>query len=339
LQLEVTSRCNLRCVHCYISDHHRPETPLPRLLELVREVAAEGCMSVSLTGGEVALRDGWLELAAEVKRLRMLLTILTNGTAFGPGELDQLISLRPSSVAVSIYGPNAEVHDQVTGGPGSFDRAVETLKRLRAAGIKCRVGCVLMPQTIDYFREIAALATGLGCQFMFDPTVTPCDDGSTDVLGLRVSAGRLVDFFVDDAIKGRSMEGRIADAKDPPAPRTVKNCDAGITMAFVDSRGDLFPCAGFPPALGNINGASFHAIWNGHVADEFREAMTRPLHGCSECDRQSFCFTRCPRLALLEDGDLSGPSTRACEMAQVTVEMCERIQAERRLSPTTSLER
>ena len=323
--LELTTHCNLRCVHCYVVDKRRPELPLERWLDLIDELADAGCFTVGLTGGEVGLREDWLDIAAAVKRRRILLTILTSGTDFSPADLERLVALRPAQVCVSLYGATAVAHDTVTRVRGSFDRAVATLRTLVAAGISCRVNSVLMKQTIDHFENIAALAESLGCSFMFDPTVAPCDDGSCGVVDLRVDAQRLRQFYLSELILPHSKEGKIARAVEPPDERVPGNCDAGFTTLFVNASGELFPCMGFPPSFGTIDGASLDSVWHSRVAEKHRAAMEKPLNDCIDCSLLSYCKGRCPRLALVEHGDLSGISERACELASMTVEMRSRL--------------
>lgn len=323
--LELTARCNLDCVHCYVADHSRPELPLERWVGLVSELADAGCFSVTLTGGEVGVRSGWLDVARAVKRRRMVLSILTSGTAFAGEDLRQLVELRPANVSVSVYGARAETHDAVTRVPGSFDKSVATLRSLVAAGIRCRVTSVLMKQTIAEFRGIAALAEELGCTFMFDPTVAPCDDGSCDVTALRVDAPQLHEFYLSEVMASRSREGRIARAGQEPPLKTIGNCDAGFTVLFVDAAGDVFPCMGFPPAFGDIRTASLASVWGGPMAEKHRAAMDAPLEHCSSCTLLRYCSSRCPRLAAVEDGDMSGPSRRACELAEMTADLRRRL--------------
>jgi len=323
--VEVTSRCNLRCVHCYVADHQQPELPLERLLLLMRELASAGCISVTLTGGEIGVRDDWHRIAAEVKRRRMVLSVLTNGTAFAAADLERLVALRPARVAVSLYGASDEEHDAVTQVPGSFARSIETIAALRAGGIACRISSVLMKQTIDGFPALVALAGELGCEFRFDPTVAPCDDGSTDVLALRVGAERLTEFYLNEIIASRSLEGRIARSPAPPPARPMGNCDAGLVSVFVASTGSVYPCMGLAPSLGSVVAAPFADVWWGAGAREHEKKMLGPLETCPECALLPYCTARCPRLAAVEDGDLCGPSTRACEIARLTVQMRQTI--------------
>src|SRR5512140_817452 len=68
VHLELTARCNLKCVHCYLADDHgSSELTKERWREVVDEVAGQGALFVTLTGGEVALKEGWLEIARRVR--------------------------------------------------------------------------------------------------------------------------------------------------------------------------------------------------------------------------------------------------------------------------------
>src|SRR5688572_20969065 len=66
---EVTLLCDLSCRHCGSrSSRARPdEMSTAECLDVVDQLAHLGCMEVILIGGEVYLRDGWLDI---VRRIR-----------------------------------------------------------------------------------------------------------------------------------------------------------------------------------------------------------------------------------------------------------------------------
>ena len=59
LWLELTNRCNLRCVHCYTDSHpgsgHRDRLTTEDLESVLRQAYALGCRSVQFIGGEPQL--------------------------------------------------------------------------------------------------------------------------------------------------------------------------------------------------------------------------------------------------------------------------------------------
>jgi radical SAM protein with 4Fe4S-binding SPASM domain len=324
--LEITKRCNLHCYHCYVAGRDR-ELPTGRWLRLVDELAESGCMSVSLTGGELALRDDFLVLAEAVRRQRMTLTVLTNGTLFSVELTDELASLRPSLVSISLYGASAGPHESVTGVPGSFDRAVETAKRLVERRVRCRITTVLMNGTISEYRGLVELAESLGCEHQFDPTVAPRADGDTRVLRHRISGERLAQFYLHEVTPSRTRERMAAETVGPHAAGHPHVCGAGFTGLFVDAGGDLFACVGLEPSFGSIAERPFLEVWRGPRANAYRERMRTSRSECRDCRLSPLCSTFCPRLALAEDGKVDGKSTRACEMAGVTEALRQALRA------------
>jgi radical SAM protein with 4Fe4S-binding SPASM domain len=322
IHVELTKRCNLRCIHCYVAGR-RDELPAERLAALFDELAAEGTLGVALTGGELALREDWLDIARAARRSGMLLHMQTNGTLFDADDIEAIADLKPASVAVSLYGGAAAAHDAVTGVEGSFERAVATIRGLTAAGVRVGIGSVLMRETLDEFPQIIELARGIGCTVMFDPTVAPRSDGTSDVVEHRVCIEQLKHFYLDERIFADTREGRLAMRPDDLPARTAANCTAGFTTAFIEADGEVFPCMGFLPSFGNVSEASFREVWQGEVAREHRRAMMRPLEQCNACEMVAYCVNRCARLAAVEDGDVSGPSTRACELAVLVRDLRE----------------
>lgn len=314
--LELTQRCNLSCVHCYLPPGRGLELPLERWLELVDEIADLGCLTMTLTGGEIALRDGWLQVAARARSRGILVGATTSGTRFTESDLDDVAEAGLSRVSVSVYSATPGEHDAVTGVPGSFEASVRSLRGLVARGVRCRVLTVLMSETLGGYGAVLDLAAELGCDFQLDPTVAPRADGSTDVLVHRVAAADLAQVLAD-----RRLFDLAPDRSDPdwqPAVRERKaNCSAGATSAFVEATGDVLPCMGFRPGFGNVRVTPFAAVWRSESADEHRRTVARALLACDGCDLLSDCESRCMRLALAEDGDVLGPSSRACEMAGV----------------------
>jgi radical SAM protein with 4Fe4S-binding SPASM domain len=323
--LELTKRCNLECVHCYVAGRDS-ELSSERWLELIDELERAGTLHVTLTGGEVAMRDDFFAIAARVKQRRMSLTVLTNGTMFDEADADRLAGLHPTSVAVSLYGASAPAHESVTGVAGSFERSVATLTRLRERGVRCRISCTLMTETIDHFPAIIDLATQLDCDYMFDPTVVPMSDGDPSVLQHRLPAERLREFYFHERVLNRFAD-YLSRADVTAHHEKTGSCGAGMTALHVEANGDVLPCTGFRPAFGNVDERPLAAIWSGPRAEAHRSRMSAPVLGCEGCRKIGFCSQRCPRLAQFETGDLAGRSSRVCDIVDIIQQMAVTIAA------------
>jgi radical SAM protein with 4Fe4S-binding SPASM domain len=323
--VELTWRCNLRCIHCYGARQDGPaveqEMSTARSVALMAELAAEGCLSVSLTGGEIGLRSDWADVAWAAKRARMTVDLLTNGTLFTAGDVDKIRRLRVRKVCVTLYGASGEVHDSVTRVEGLFRRTLATLRALRGAGVNCRVGTVLMKASDGEYQAVLSLARELGCAFLAGPNVFPRADGRTDVVEQRVPVERLRRFYSDAEVAPNCVEGLIASGRLDPARSPVRNCGAGVVGAFISANGHVLPCVGFEPSFGSVIFDDFRAIWRGPASEAHRSLMARPLAACSGCEISAFCTQRCARIAQVEDGSPLGPSSRACEVARLLYDM------------------
>lgn len=316
VHFELTKRCNLGCYHCYVV-HDGDELPTERWLGLVDEVAAAGCLSVTLTGGEVCLREDWLEIARAVRRARMVVSVFTNGTLLDDPDMDALASLVPAVVSMSLYAADAAGHDAVTLVPGSFDRTIRSLEGLRERGVRCRVSTVLMQDTFEDYPAVKRLADELGCSFSFDYTVSPREDGDPSPTGHRMNEAQLRALVAGDdspleAVDGQSPEGdgRIGRGRS-------SSCGAARSRGWIGADGSLLPCMGLPP-IGSVRQRSFLDVWRSETASHVREQLQRPEGDCVECSLAHWCTAWCPRLALYEDGNMSGHAGRACHIAEIT---------------------
>ena len=322
-QLELTKRCNLHCYHCYVAGS-RDEVRTSRWLEVIDELEAEGCLHVTLTGGEVGLRRDWLAIAERVKHLRMTLTVLTNGTVFSAEDIGRLADLRPLLVGISLYGGTAVVHERVTGVPGSFDRSVASLRALRERGVRCRIACTLMPDTLPEVDGIIDIAEKLRCEFMFDPTVATRADGDRSVLDYRLPVAQVQDYLAN-RLQAHKVRARRTDEPEGHRPGPPVYCGAGITAAVIEATGDVLPCMGLGPAFGSVETGSFHAAWHGKAAVAHRVRMRAPLPDCADCRFLDHCRGRCPRQALVEFGSMSKAVPRTCELTAFAMEVLPRM--------------
>ena len=117
LYLEVTHRCNLRCVACYTGAGPEKEDAL-NLAEqksVVRQAKEMGAKVVSLSGsGEPLLYKGLFALIDYIGQLGMAVVIFTNGTVLDEEAADFLIS-RNVVVYFKLYSLDPVVFDQMTG--------------------------------------------------------------------------------------------------------------------------------------------------------------------------------------------------------------------------------
>src|SRR5512144_860105 len=82
VDIEITSRCNLRCRYCYFFDNPDSgygDLPAGEWLTFIEELGNCSVMAVCLLGGEPFMRKDLPQIIEGIVRNRMRFSVLTNG--------------------------------------------------------------------------------------------------------------------------------------------------------------------------------------------------------------------------------------------------------------------
>jgi len=312
VQLDLTYRCNERCIHCYLDHDDHGEMNTAEIKGLLDQMADAGVFFLTISGGEIMMRKDFFEILEHAHARTFSIKLKTNGVLIRKKEAERIRALGVESVQISVYSHRAEVHDAITKMPGSFRQTIEAVRLLRTVGLHVTMANVLMVQNAQDYPGVRALANELGAQCTLDPTITPMMDGDRSILELNVDKTALREVFRDIALVGNVEEfcappqGVDEDALD------MLPCSAGHTACYVSPYGDVYPCVQFPLPSGNVRSTKFVDIWrDSPQLKEVRSITLRDMPSCSQCTHGATC-TRCPGLAYLE-GNMRGPSYQDCE--------------------------
>jgi MoaA/NifB/PqqE/SkfB family radical SAM enzyme len=166
LWLELTNRCNLRCVHCYSDSHPgsggRDLLTTAAYESLLHQAYALGCRRVQFIGGEPQLHPDFLRLLGTAKEI-----------GFGFVEVfSNLTHLREDTVrfaaeagihfATSVYSDDPAVHDAVTQVRSSHARTIGNLGRLVERGVATRAAVLRFDREPAAVGRTTAFLRGLG---------------------------------------------------------------------------------------------------------------------------------------------------------------------------------
>ncbi len=312
VHVDVTYRCNERCVHCYLDHDDLGEMTTAEIKDVLDQLAEAGVFFLVLSGGEVFMRRDFLEIVAYARRLLFNVKIKTNGVMIREAEARRIRELGVEQIQISVYSHRAEVHDGITKLPGSLKHTVEAIRFLKAQGLKVTMANVLMTENVGDGAGVIALAKELGVHYTLDPTITPKIDGDTSILALRPPSEELKNVFRNSDLVGDVEE--FCAPPPPPGEDIMEGypCSAGHTACYISPYGDVFPCVQFPLPTGNVRHQKFLDIWRGSPElEQVRSIRAKDLPVCSTCSHVGTC-TRCPGLAYME-GNMRGPSTADCE--------------------------
>ena len=133
-----TSRCNLRCLHCYAaSDSARRDAELStaQAKKLLVGLVETNAPVVLFSGGEPLLRPDLFELLAEAKRIGLRTVISTNGTLIDSDTANKLAEMKVGYVGISIDGPE-EFHNRFRQTSGCFKATMTGFENCRKANLR-----------------------------------------------------------------------------------------------------------------------------------------------------------------------------------------------------------
>jgi AdoMet-dependent heme synthase len=312
VHIDLTYRCNERCIHCYLDHHDHGEMTTAEIKDLFDQMADAGVFYLTISGGEILMRRDFFDILEHARMRTFAIKLKTNGILIRDKEADRIKALGVESVQVSIYSHLPEVHDAITKLPRSLEHSIDAIRRLRSRGIQVIMANVLMVHNIRDYLGVKELAAELGAQFVIDPTITPMMDGDRSILNLNVDEAALREVMRSEALVG-NVEEFCAPPKSPDEESLdMLPCSAGHTACYVSPYGDVYPCVQFPLPSGNVRRMKFVDIWrDSPQLKEVRGITLRDMPTCAACTHGSTC-TRCPGLAYLE-GNMRGPSSQDCE--------------------------
>ncbi|HEY4387354.1 MAG TPA: radical SAM protein [Ktedonobacteraceae bacterium] len=158
--------CNLSCSYCVAESFvgaERNGVGLQEVCRLIDEGVALGMTDLFLTGGEpFILHDIFAMLAYGLERMHV--TVLSNGILLKGTRLQQLEALANRerlTIQISLDGSDAATHDFYRGA-GSWQKAIDTITRLKAANVHVRLGTTTTPENRHDLPAMCRLHRQLG---------------------------------------------------------------------------------------------------------------------------------------------------------------------------------
>ncbi|HSC70106.1 MAG TPA: radical SAM protein, partial [Candidatus Methylomirabilis sp.] len=299
VHLELTHRCNARCVHCYCvlpreleASARQRELTTDEITRLLDDLAELGTLYLNFSGGEVLVRQDFFDIALHAKRRGFAFRIFTNGMGLTRERIERLAGLEPLTVEVSLYSADPDIHDGITGVPGSFDRLIENLSRLKAHGLRVYLKSIIMKPSLSGLERLHRLGKELdvfvhmyGCEL--SPRIAGEPHGPDRY---QLDERELIDYFASPV--WRKHLAPMPEGSPEQAAKRRPACAPGAIGCCVDPYGTVFPCVALRVPMGNIRERSFRALWTSMPPSilPFLSLETyADLPECRTCHLVDFC--------------------------------------------------
>lgn len=324
--IELTWRCNLRCLHCYINSPQDCQTVRAQELKtreiytLLDQLTDAGCLQLLITGGEPLIRPDFTDIYAYAVQKGLLTTLFTNATLLTPRLADHLAEHTPFFVEVSLYGRTEQTFERITGIPGSFQSCMNGIELLLQRNIPLRLKSMIMTLNQQEVWEMKAFAEELGVDFYFDAALTLCLDGGRRPQALRLTPREVVALDLQDKQRCKYLQRFFQQRKSISVQSDyLYQCGAGLHLFHIDAFGRLSPCLMSRQPAFDLRQGTFHQGWHTFMPRLRAKQQTRRT-SCRNCDLYSLCG-QCPGWARMEHGDSETPVEFLCKVTHLRAEM------------------
>ncbi len=305
---ELTYRCNLSCVHCYVEEDTDGELTTAEVFSSIDQLADAGTLVMVFTGGEPLVRDDFFDIAEYARKRNMALSLMSNGTLIDERAVEKMKRLHFLRVSISLYGVTPKTHDAVTQVAGSFFRTFKAIRLLKENGFRLDIKTPVMKQNMDEIAQIGDFCQELGAETNADPNITITTKGSRRPLEYRLSDEELSTHVLWEAQSGKEVQG------------FTRVCNAGFCNVAIGAQGKVFPCNALRLEAGDLRQDSFAQIWSrSPVFHRLRQLKMEDFRECSSCELLYNC-ARCPGRAFHEEGDMLLPPKEACRISRMRQE-------------------
>lgn len=277
--LELTERCNLKCIHCYAECKPlstQKELSLEAWKTVLNDIRQIRVENVQFIGGEPLAKKGFSEILKHGKKLGFpFIEVFTNGTLTNDTHL-HLFKEYGINLAISLYSYRREVHECITGIKGSFNKTVNTIKKARQLGIPVRVGLIIMKQNEDDVDKTYEFLSHLGVKYSKGDPVRNIGRGENpEIHPTKFRREQNVPSF-------RFSKSSVEQAF------YFNPCWKG--KLSIDPYGNVIPCImARENIIGNIKEKSLKDIIKWENIKKFWGLTLDQIEGCKECEYRYAC--------------------------------------------------
>lgn len=316
LFFEITSNCNLNCVHCYLGNKRKEpdiHIPLEKLIDILKEAKKLGVFDIAVTGGEVFTYKYWREFFAIIKQQGFNLVVFTNAVNLCEKDIAYMKKIGVNSIKISCYGMHKDTYEATTRIANSYEkykRNIELLKKYKL---------------YHFFSNIILSTNEKDCQEMLKANGTK----NTEL------------YIIDDLQHSNSptnyrpceevwnkchydvMKEAEIDAHQWEDPNKYI-CTAGLARLAILPNGDVTPCINLRIPIGNIFHDSIKDIWNSPQLDTlFENFKIGKFEKCFTCPYKSYLTHICPGSNYNDTGNYYLPSEFKCNICKKNKEVIE----------------
>lgn len=333
--IELTSKCNQVCAHCFLGDelNRYPHVPKENIFAYFKTLSDVGARQIILSGGEPTVHPDFLQILQVAARYQFRISLLTNASHRNFQAIIPALQENEVTVKVPILGWG-RTHDEMTGLPGSFERTIKNIQLLWEAGIRLELGTTVTAINFQSISKIREYANSLELPLEVSPVYAIGYAQKNKNRVLEVEENKIIEACRKDKLQQPSKvrsyppERRKQYASDKTDYEAVnlrdyltEHQECGQKIIAILSSGEVTPCLMLRHqkfSLGSTKKFSLEEILarKSDRSKEFDELFSlKNIPGCEGCEARFICKAGgCPAssFAALGSVQLKNPHFKRC---------------------------
>lgn len=315
---DFTSKCNLKCLHCYNKDNISSITmPNNEIKRIIKDMYNCGIMRIHLAGGEPTCEiDGLNTYMSTAKEYGIVSSMSSNGVSLSDEVLDVMLNNDLFSITVSLEGANEKDNSKIRG-IGNFEKSIMTIRKLvklKKELNKKTIICIKMSYYTDISKEKLEEMVLLGIRLGVD--VVKFANPERCIFHEKGFYGKVYDDYYKVINYVRELKEKyagsiyISEVANPInncgtiGIPNMKGCIGAQELIAINPNGRISPCLMNQINLGNIYDyesiKDFFA--NNKNLKTYLETITN--YDCKDCNIHSSCRGGCQVRKYVEYGSI-----------------------------------
>lgn len=293
LFIQLTNRCNLKCRHCYADSRNIDECDdyfnYDKSKKIINEAVENGISKIDFTGGEVFIKNFFIDLLEYIEYKPVQYDIFTNFTL-----IDYKLSVRIKKLhglnrlITSLDYFDADKHNKFRGSKNAYERTMQTIEYFNDIKERIIINTIVMNDNHNDVVDILEYFRGIGIKVQLD------------VLSNSGRAKDIDNNINDDVVFIKDLLKYYNNIESYSWKNCI-NCGIGKVLLFMNYKGEYHVC----PSLTSRESRCFYL---GRNMRESYNNLKKIILKCNEdkCKFYEQCSYGCRARVFLNTGCING---------------------------------